>query len=95
MWSAGVILYIMLSATPPFEDDGLYDQITKGDYGFDDEEWDTVAEEPKDLVRKMMEVRMGYCGRRTEGSRSEDDGGRKNGILWPKNRRISCGRWWR
>ena len=39
MWSMGVILYIMLSQSPPFDDDGLYDQIINGHFSFDDEEF--------------------------------------------------------
>lgn len=55
MWSAGVILYILLSATPPFDDEGLYDQIIEAEYGFDDEEWEAVGPDAKDLVRALME----------------------------------------
>mmetsp|Transcript_8921 Transcript_8921/g.21773 ORF Transcript_8921/g.21773 Transcript_8921/m.21773 type:complete len:681 (-) Transcript_8921:586-2628(-) len=56
VWSAGVILYILLSATPPFDDEGLYEQIVDGQYGFEDEEWHMVVEEAKDLVTNMMRV---------------------------------------
>lgn len=56
MWSLGVILYIMLSGIPPFEEDGLYEQILEGKYEFDVREWTTVSPEAKLLVEKLMTV---------------------------------------
>jgi len=56
MWSLGVILYIMLSGIPPFEEDGLYEQILEGKYEFDVREWTTVSPEAKELVRRLMTV---------------------------------------
>lgn len=56
MWSLGVILYIMLSGIPPFEEDGLYEQILNGRYEFDVSEWDKVSLEAKELVRQLMHV---------------------------------------
>jgi len=56
MWSLGVILYIMLSGIPPFEEDGLYEQILEGRYEFDVREWTTVSQEAKELVRRLMTV---------------------------------------
>jgi serine/threonine protein kinase len=54
MWSLGVILYILLSGVPPFEEEGLYEQILDGKYEFDVAEWTAVSEEAKELVRKLM-----------------------------------------
>jgi serine/threonine protein kinase len=56
MWSLGVILYIMLSGIPPFEEDGLYEQILEGKYEFDVREWTTVSPEAKQLIRSLMTV---------------------------------------
>eukprot|EP00747_Dinoflagellata_sp_TGD_P072720 gnl/TRDRNA2_/TRDRNA2_157603_c0_seq3.p1 gnl/TRDRNA2_/TRDRNA2_157603_c0~~gnl/TRDRNA2_/TRDRNA2_157603_c0_seq3.p1 ORF type:complete len:514 (-),score=82.32 gnl/TRDRNA2_/TRDRNA2_157603_c0_seq3:16-1557(-) len=56
MWSLGVILYIMLSGIPPFEDEGLYEQIIEGKYEFDVREWTTVSPEAKQLVKSLMTV---------------------------------------
>jgi len=56
MWSLGVILYIMLSGIPPFEEEGLYEQILEGKYEFDVTEWNQVTPEAKELVRQLMTV---------------------------------------
>mmetsp|Transcript_68674 Transcript_68674/g.217208 ORF Transcript_68674/g.217208 Transcript_68674/m.217208 type:complete len:398 (+) Transcript_68674:259-1452(+) len=59
MWSAGVVLYILLSGYPPFYDDSepaLFDKIRRGDYSFDDPVWDTISESAKDLVRSLLVV---------------------------------------
>jgi len=56
MWSLGVILYILLSGIPPFEEEGLYEQILDGKYEFDVREWTTVSPEAKQLVRGLMTV---------------------------------------
>lgn len=54
MWSVGVILYILLSGTPPFDDNTLFDQIRTASYSFQGQEWEGVSDEAKDLVRKLL-----------------------------------------
>eukprot|EP00928_Gymnodinium_smaydae_P031013 TRINITY_DN22905_c0_g1_i1.p1 TRINITY_DN22905_c0_g1~~TRINITY_DN22905_c0_g1_i1.p1 ORF type:complete len:510 (-),score=111.15 TRINITY_DN22905_c0_g1_i1:264-1793(-) len=56
MWSLGVILYIMLSGVPPFEDEGLYESIMEGRFEFDVPEWSAVSPDAKDLVKRLMTV---------------------------------------
>jgi serine/threonine protein kinase len=48
MWSAGVVLFILLCGYPPFfaeSEPALFDQIRRGAYGFDDPAWDAVSQE--------------------------------------------------
>ncbi|KAJ0876857.1 putative protein kinase CAMK-CDPK family [Helianthus annuus] len=57
IWSAGVIIYILLCGVPPFWDEtesGIFDQVLKGDIDFDSEPWPGISESAKDLVRKML-----------------------------------------
>ena len=58
MWSMGVMLYIILSAVPPFDDDGgnLYSRICGSEWDFDVEEFDSVSAESKELVRNLLKV---------------------------------------
>ncbi|KAH7544391.1 hypothetical protein ACOSP7_030385 [Xanthoceras sorbifolium] len=57
IWSAGVILYILLSGVPPFwaeKEKGIFDVILQGDIDFESPPWPTISGSAKDLVRRML-----------------------------------------
>lgn len=59
MWSAGVIMYILLCGYPPFynENDGrLFDSIMAGQYEFHSPYWDGISAQAKDLIRHLLVV---------------------------------------
>lgn len=59
MWSAGVILYILLCGYPPFygqSDAAILDKVRAGNYSFERPEWRTVTETAKDLIRHLLVV---------------------------------------
>ncbi|XP_028548644.1 calcium-dependent protein kinase 3-like [Dendrobium catenatum] len=58
IWSAGVILYILLCGVPPFwaeTEQGVAQAILCGTIDFKREPWPNVSENAKDLVRCMLE----------------------------------------
>lgn len=60
-WSIGVIIYILLSTYPPFNGTTsreVLSKIKKGDVGFDQEEWDSVSQEAKDLIQSLLKVNV-------------------------------------
>ena len=57
IWSAGVILYILLSGEPPFNasnDNLIYAKIKKIEFSFPDHKWKHISNEAKDLLSKMI-----------------------------------------
>ncbi|KAJ1407903.1 Serine/threonine-protein kinase, active site [Sesbania bispinosa] len=57
IWSAGVILYILLSGVPPFwaeTEKGIFDAILEGHIDFESQPWPQISDSAKDLVRKML-----------------------------------------
>ncbi|WOL10399.1 calcium-dependent protein kinase 2-like [Canna indica] len=57
IWSAGVILYILLSGVPPFwaeTDKGIFNTILRGEIDFESEPWPSISYSAKDLVRRML-----------------------------------------
>ncbi|XP_051126133.1 calcium-dependent protein kinase 19-like [Andrographis paniculata] len=57
IWSAGVILYILLCGVPPFwaeTEKGIFDTVLRGQVDFESEPWPSISDTAKDLVRKML-----------------------------------------
>ncbi|CAI9756432.1 unnamed protein product [Fraxinus pennsylvanica] len=60
VWTAGVILYILLSGVPPFwaeTQQGIFDAVLKGHIDFDSDPWPLISDSAKDLIRKMLCMR--------------------------------------
>nr|CAD7203714.1 unnamed protein product [Timema douglasi] len=58
IWSAGVLLHILLSGTLPFlgTRERLYECICRGRLHLDARLWEQISEAAKDLVRRMLTV---------------------------------------
>lgn len=57
MWSLGVLLYILLSAQPPFyENENLEEQILQAKYEFDGLVWTRISSTATDLINCLMRV---------------------------------------
>eukprot|EP00210_Caulerpa_lentillifera_P007251 g6937.t1 len=59
MWSAGVILFILLGGYPPFyskSDAELFELIRRGQWNFEDPVWRAVSSSAKNLISKLLVV---------------------------------------
>jgi len=57
LWSAGVILFMLLSGYPPFYDENepmLFRKIQKAHFEFDDPVWEEVSDEAKNLITQLL-----------------------------------------
>ena len=57
LWSAGVILYILLSGVPPFwgeTEQQIFDAILKGHVDFASDPWPRISGQAKDCVRMLL-----------------------------------------
>ena len=56
-WSVGIVLFILLSGTPPFYDEdnfALFEKIKRCQYNFDAPSWATISPEAKDFISKIL-----------------------------------------
>ena len=59
MWSVGVIVYILLSAAPPFygkTDAEMNKRIKQGTYKFPDKYWASISQPAKDFIGRLLTV---------------------------------------
>ena len=57
IWSAGIILYFLLSGEPPFNgmnDEEIYSQIKEMKFTFPERQWNNISNDAKDLIKKMI-----------------------------------------
>ncbi|KAJ8772802.1 hypothetical protein K2173_027979 [Erythroxylum novogranatense] len=57
VWSAGVILYILLSGVPPFwaeTERGIFEAILEGKLDLESSPWPKISSSAKDIIRKML-----------------------------------------
>lgn len=57
VWSAGVIIYILLCGVPPFwaeNEQGIFEEVLHGKLDFQSDPWPSISEGAKDLVRRML-----------------------------------------
>lgn len=58
VWSAGVMMYILLCGYPPFNapsDRGIMNKVRTGHYTFPDAEWGKVSLQAKDLISRLLD----------------------------------------
>eukprot|EP00731_Ephydatia_muelleri_P027165 Em0019g38a len=57
LWSVGVIIYVSLSGTFPFnEDEEIMDQIQNGAFMFPSDPWASVSSESIELITRLLQV---------------------------------------
>ncbi|CAH1792142.1 unnamed protein product [Owenia fusiformis] len=59
MWSVGVIIYVSLSGTFPFnEDEEIADQIQNAAFMYPPNPWREISPEAKDIINNLLQVKM-------------------------------------
>ncbi|MEQ2272527.1 Serine/threonine-protein kinase D3, partial [Xenotaenia resolanae] len=59
MWSVGVIVYVSLSGTFPFnEDEDINDQIQNAAFMYPPTPWKDISAEATDLINNLLQVKM-------------------------------------
>ncbi|KAJ6841727.1 calcium-dependent protein kinase 1 [Iris pallida] len=59
IWSAGVILYILLTGVPPFwadNEQGIFQAILRGNIDYTSDPWPSISSGAKDLLKKMLQT---------------------------------------
>lgn len=57
IWSVGVITYILLSGTPPFngqDDKEIMKKVREGKVYFDAPQWNTISSEAKSFIKLLL-----------------------------------------
>ena len=55
LWSLGAVLYVMVCAAEPFEEEGLYDNIVSVDVDVFSEEWHAVLSSAAVVVWRLLQ----------------------------------------
>ncbi|XP_028296526.1 serine/threonine-protein kinase D3 [Gouania willdenowi] len=59
MWSVGVIVYVSLSGTFPFnEDEDVHEQIQNAAFMYPTNPWTEISDDAKDLINNLLQVKM-------------------------------------
>ncbi|EYU23402.1 hypothetical protein ABFS82_01G066800 [Erythranthe guttata] len=59
IWSAGVMLYVLLSGVPPFWGENgrrIFGAVLRGHLDFESDPWPTISSSAKDLVKNMLQA---------------------------------------
>ncbi|CAM8960013.1 unnamed protein product [Rhodiola kirilowii] len=57
VWSAGVIIYILLTGVPPFwaeSENDIFEEVLHADLDFSSDPWPSISSSAKDLIRRML-----------------------------------------